>query len=79
MPPKAKKDDKAKSVEKNAKDDKKGGKDDKKGSEKEKKGHDKGEDAEKTKHLMESGLLEAYECTLRLSRCHQVSLQGGHA
>lgn len=72
MPPKAKKDDKAKSVEKNAKDDKKGG-------EKEKKGHDKGEDAEKTKHLMESGLLEAYECTLRLPRCHQVSLQGGHA
>lgn len=86
MPPKAapaKKEDKkpAKSEDKKAagkEDSKKGGKEDPKKDAK--KVDNKAEDAEKTKHLMESGLLEAYECmVISHRRCDQIPLQGRHA
>lgn len=89
MPPKAaakpaakagKSEDKkgAKSTDKKDKGSVKG--DDKKDSKKGA-GADKADDAEKSrspmtldKLLMESGLLEAYECSLRSPRCDQVSV-----
>ena len=66
MPPKAKKESKPEKSE-----DKKGGK---AKSEDKKKVGDKAEDAEKTQLLMESGLLEAYECISYLKRCHKIPL-----
>lgn len=87
MPPKAaapKKEEKkpAKSEDKKApagkEDPKKGGKEDPKKDNK--KVDNKAEDAEKTKQLMESGLLEAYECSLEYDhRCHQIIVQSRDA